>query len=72
MDLFVEKRAQLGIQSVNPFLFAIPNTPRSYIRGHAALRKLVDSFQLDQPKLIKATSLRKYLATTMQVSAYDL
>ena len=67
LDLLIRVRTQIGISPANEYLFAVPNTENSFLRGDVVVRKMAGLFNLRKPELMKSTKLRQYLATTMQV-----
>ena len=62
MDLLLEKRNDVGIDPSNHFVFANQKTT-GYIRASDVLRKFAEETSV---KNCTSTSLRKYLATTLQ------
>ncbi|CAH1115846.1 unnamed protein product [Psylliodes chrysocephalus] len=70
VELLISKRAQFGIACENPYIFAIPNSKTSHLRGHDCLKKWCQEACLESPELITSTKLRKCVATVCQV--FDL
>jgi len=62
LDLLMEKREQVGIEASNQFVFANLKT-NGHIRASDVLRKFTSETSV---KNCTSTSLRKYLATTLQ------
>ncbi|KAG5882522.1 hypothetical protein JTB14_006795 [Gonioctena quinquepunctata] len=70
MDMLILTRIKAGVQNENPYIFAIPGTSKSHMRGHDCVKKWCTEAQLQSPELITGTKLRKYIATVCQV--FDL
>ncbi|XP_013383013.2 uncharacterized protein LOC106153550 [Lingula anatina] len=76
LELLASEEVRKAVQVDNsPYLF--PNFGDGVVRAVESLSKVVDSLKrkLQDPSSIKATRLRKYLATTLQVfslEAYEL
>jgi hypothetical protein len=71
LDFLIQIRPKMGILEDNKFLFAIPGHG-SHMRGDAVLRRFSIEFNLEKPSYFTRGGLRKYLATTMQVSFLNL
>ena len=70
IDLLNSNRIAIGLPVANPYVFARVNKQSlSYARGCDCLRKVTSSINLQQPKLITSTKLRKYIATVSQVAS---
>jgi len=66
MDLLVSLRGQCGIEESNPYFFASAST-HGHLSSWLILNKVAISAQLEKPKLVTSTRLRKYIATVSQV-----
>ena len=67
VDLLIGTRADVGVPSFNPYIFAriSTNTPLS---GNTELQEVVSACKnIHHPDRITSTSLRKYIATVSQV-----
>ena len=69
LNLLIEKRSEMGILEENRFLFPIPAKAKSYLRGSDVIAKFANKCALRDRRSFTSTALRKYLATTLQVSA---
>lgn len=59
---------QANVYSKNPYVFAVNNrSSLQNIRGNDALTKFTAGLELEQPKQILSTALRKYVATVSQI-----
>ena len=67
LRLLIENRSKMGILEENQYLFAIAGLPNSHLRGDVVIAKLANDCELRDRKSFTSTSLRKYLATTIQV-----
>jgi hypothetical protein len=66
LDLIVRDRETVGnIMEINPFVFAIPQKEDSFLRHSPILKDLADSLGVEN---MATKNMRKYLATTFQVS----
>ena len=66
-------RAMVGISTSNPYVFARKGLSQTPIDGCKAMRDVTEGCPgLQLPKAIRSTKLRKYLATTLQVSIYTI
>ena len=61
MEILVKQREKAGVLSTNPYVFALPNKPDSYLDAWKALNDFVKSADLEMPEFITSTKLRKYL-----------
>ena len=68
MDILSTSRQKIGIEPENKFFFALPKRPNSKLCAWTVLNKYSEKSNLTRPELIKSTKLRKYLATTCQVT----
>lgn len=66
IDLLLKRRAEAGIPSDNPFLFARPGALTN-IRGCDSLRKYAEDSKAENPELLRSTKLRKQVATLCQL-----
>ena len=63
-----DTRNQANVHSKNPYVFAVNNgSSLQNIRGNDALTKVTAGLELEQPKQISSTALRKYVATVSQI-----
>ena len=70
VSLLLEKRAIVGVQSDNKFLFARSYYSSSgHIRGSDCLRKHANVCNASNPNLLRSTKLRKQVATSSQMLA---
>lgn len=70
IDLLIKTRDVVGISKENPYVFARTGNSTGNIRGHDCLRKFCIEAELEQPKNVTSTKLRKYVSTVCQV--FDL
>ncbi|KAL7305544.1 hypothetical protein TKK_0002279 [Trichogramma kaykai] len=66
LDLIVKLRSNLDISPKNEYLFALPRTPTHEIRypnGYVLLHRFAKNCGAKNPKKLRATTLRKDLAT---------
>ncbi|KAK4882274.1 hypothetical protein RN001_005593 [Aquatica leii] len=65
INLIIEKREEVGISSENPYVFARPSTDHrhKYLRAYILLRTYANLCGATRPDLIRATLLRKQIAT---------
>ena len=70
MDILSASREAIGILPGNPYFFALAKKPSSYLCAWYVLNKYAEKSGAKRPELIKSTKLRKYLATTAQVSSF--
>jgi len=68
VDTLMTNRSKVGICPQNPYVFA--NREEKYIRGHDCLRNMSHPAGCQFPERINSTSLRKYVATVIQL--FDL
>ena len=61
MELLMKQREKGGVDSSNPYFFALPGTPKSGLNPWKALGDFVKSGDLEMPELVTSTKLRKYL-----------
>ena len=57
----MRQREKGGVDSSNPYFFALPGKPKSCLDPWKALNDFVKSGDLEMPELITSTKLRKYL-----------
>lgn len=68
MDLLIAKRDNCGVMKSNPFIFArVYTTSITHLRGCDCLREVSEMAALQKPELVRATKLRKYVATVCQL-----
>ena len=70
MDVLVESRCEVGINSENPYLFATTgNGSLGHLRPWECMRKVVtsDELKLEKPEAVTSTRLRKYVVTVSQI-----
>jgi len=68
IDLLVKTRDEAGVNSDNPYVFAVNNNDsRQHIRGCQDLGKVVRRIELKNPEQLSSTKLRKYVATVSQI-----
>jgi len=68
LNLIIKVRSNVGVNSSNKFVFAIPSSNSLYyMRGSDALRKHVKLCSLKCPQAISSTKLRKHIATLSQL-----
>lgn len=66
IDMLIKHRERLDISPRNPYLFALPKTPLNSIRhpsAYVVLSKFSKECGAEKPHLIRATRMRKQLAT---------
>ena len=67
VDLLIGTRADVGVPSSNPYIFARMST-ETPLSGNGELQEVVNaSKNILHPNRITSTSLRKYIATVSQV-----
>lgn len=71
IDTLIAKRQEVGVSSVNKYVFARPSQHSlSYVRGYESLKETLRQISnLQRPELITSTRLRKYIATVAQVGS---
>ena len=67
LDLVVRDRETVGICAKNPYVFALPASEESFLRHSPILKDLADSLEVQH---METKNMRKYLATTFQVSCF--
>ena len=70
MEVLMKQREKAGIIPSNPYVFAIPNHPSSYLNPWKALGDFVKSADLEMPESLTSTKLRKYLGKNIAVSSF--
>ena len=70
IDVLIEKRDEVGVDSNNIYLFATPTRGSLRpLRGNDCLNNILQSIDgLSHPDRIKSTALRKYCATVSQIA----
>ncbi|KAF5300726.1 hypothetical protein FQR65_LT19320 [Abscondita terminalis] len=65
INLIIEKREEAGISSANPYVFACISTDNrhKYLRAYFLLRTYAVQCGAKKPNLLRATQLRKHIAT---------
>ena len=66
LDALVDLRVSVGVPASNPYLFAKAGA-KSNVKGWDAIKYACGLVDLEDPKLITGTKLRKYLATVTQI-----
>lgn len=68
VDVLIVKRGKIGVNQMNPYVFArVNDSSTDHLRGCDALKYVAEKVQLTNFSLIASTSLRKYIATVTQV-----
>lgn len=68
LDLLISEREVVGgIRKKNPFVFAVPHTDDSFLRHSPILKDMADTLGV---KHMETKNMRKYLATTFQVTCH--
>lgn len=65
IELLLRFRKEAKISSINPYVFAIPSVGLhlTWLEADTLLRKFVKACKADMPETLKATELRKHIAT---------
>jgi hypothetical protein len=66
VDVLLKNRNNCGITTKNKYLFARPGSDKTFA-GCGLMRKFSLQYNLEKPKLMRSTNLRKHLATSIQV-----
>lgn len=70
MDILVENRKAVSVNTENKYLFAAPTRGSTNpLRGYQCMVDVVNRVDgLERPELIKSTKLRKYMSTVAQIA----
>ena len=72
IELLLQKRTAVGFSPTNPYFFCVLNgSSDSSLRGCTVLRELSEQCGACRPEAIRATKLRKQVATTSQLLHFD-
>lgn len=66
LDLVLERRVQAGVSPNNPYFFGTPNLVAgqyNYLRASSVLSNIAHKSNVEHPERLKATELRKHMAT---------
>ncbi|XP_026291159.2 uncharacterized protein LOC113215712 [Frankliniella occidentalis] len=69
--LLIKHRLQCGIIAENPHVFAVAGTKVNTIRADVVIREAAESCGAEDPLSLRATQLRKNVATTCQLLALN-
>ena len=68
LEILLATRETAGVCATNVYLFAIPNTVNSFINFYKTMREMAEVAKINHPELVTSTRLRKYAASTFQVT----